>query len=232
MQLFYSTKIQNGLVFLEEEEARHCSQVLRKRQGDILQVVDGNGNLFEGPIVEMDKKRVVVAVQKSIPEFGKRSGHLHIAIAPTKNIDRLEWFLEKATEIGIDEISLLQCEHSERDKIRIDRLEKVLVSAMKQSLSAYLPKLFEPQPFSTFVKRDFQNSQKFIGFCGAELPHLKDLLQPGSPVLVMIGPEGDFSKKEFDLALENGFHGISLGATRLRTETAGIVAAVLANLAR
>lgn len=229
MQLFFGKKTPGNLVLLDEEESRHCAQVLRKRPGDVLLVVDGDGNLLEGPILEIGKKQVTISVQKITPEFGKRARHLHVAIAPTKNMERLEWFFEKAAETGIDEISLLLCEHSERTKTRLDRLQKILVSAMKQSLTAYLPRLNDLTKFEDFVKKDFAGAQKFIGYCGVELPPLKEVFQPEKSTLIMIGPEGDFSKKEFEMAVDSGFAGISLGATRLRTETAGLVATVLAN---
>src|SRR5690606_20994982 len=154
MQLFFGKRTPGNLVLLDEEESRHCAQVLRKRPGDVLLVVDGDGNLLEGPILEIGKKQVTISVQKITPEFGKRTRHLHIAIAPTKNMERLEWFLEKAAETGIDEITLLLCEHSERTKTRLDRLQKILVSAMKQSLTAYLPRLNDLTKFEDFVKKD------------------------------------------------------------------------------
>ena len=228
MQLFYTTDVRGQLAYLPEEEARHCIQVLRHKVGDRLQWVDGKGHWYEGEIIEAGRKNCVLSIQKQIDAYAERSFRLHIAIAPTKHMDRLEWFLEKATEIGVDEVSLLLCDHSERRKLRLDRLERVLRSAMKQSLRAWLPRLNGPIAFNDFI---VQQDRGFIAHCQQDdLPLLKTHISVGEDVLVCIGPEGDFSEEEIEKALARGLKAVSLGKSRLRTETAGIVACHTANL--
>lgn len=229
MILFYSTDINGNIAHLDVEQARHCVQVLRKQEGDSIAFVDGQGGFYEGIIQETGKKKCVIQIQKSTQNFQKQPFHLHIAIAPTKNNNRLEWFLEKATEIGIDEITPIICHHSERRKLRTDRLKKVLVAAMKQSLKAYLPQLNEPLPFKQFIQSPRTTSLNYIAQ-GAENVALKDNYVPKNDVLLLIGPEGDFSKEELALAFANNFQGVKLGKSRLRTETAGIVACHTLNL--
>lgn len=226
MQLFYTTTIQDGAIVLTEEEARHCSQVLRKQAGDVITVVDGSGTFYTGELLEIRKKQVLAKIIKSWPDPNILPYHLHIAIAPTKNISRLEWFLEKATEIGIHTITPILCAHSERKVVRLDRLEKILVAAMKQSLKAQLPQLKPLIKLKDFLTQDWSDDQqKYIAYCGAgDKVLLKHNYQPRQNVCILIGPEGDFSPEEFTLAQENGFSGLSLGQQRLRTETAGIVA--------
>jgi len=230
MNIFYTPDIIDNQYTLSETESKHCIRVLRKAKGDKLILVDGNGGWYETIIVDPNPKKCAVVVLKSILDFEKLSYSLHIAIAPTKNTDRLEWFLEKATEIGLSEISPLLCEHSERKQLKLDRLEKVLVSAMKQSLKAYLPKLNNLTNFETFVK-NADADLKFIAHCseGSKM-HLFNELKASQSVIILIGPEGDFSEHEISMAKENGFREISLGNSRLRTETAGIVATQIVNL--
>jgi 16S rRNA (uracil1498-N3)-methyltransferase len=230
--LFYTTNIEGSHAILSEEEARHCTQVLRKKVGDTLHLVDGNGLWAEGTITELSKKICVVSLTKQTMDYKKPKSNLHIAIAPTKNMDRLEWFMEKATEIGITEISLIKCARSERTHLRHDRLSGILVSAMKQSLKAYLPKLNEILNFSTFVGAQSQNSeQKFIAYCNDDdILELKTNYIKENNVIILIGPEGDFTPEEVRLAIQNGFVGCSLGKSRLRTETAGLVACHTINL--
>ena len=229
MILFYTTDIDGNIAHLDAEQARHCVQVLRRKEGDEIKFIDGNGGFYEGIIQETGKKKCVIQILKSEQAFQKRPFHLHIAIAPTKNINRLEWFLEKATEIGIDEITPIICHHSERRKLRTDRLQKILIAAMKQSLKAYLPKLNEPLSFKQFIRLPRTTASKYIAQ-GAENIALKDNYVAKNDVLLLIGPEGDFSKEELILAFENNFQGINLGKSRLRTETAGIVACHTLNL--
>lgn len=229
MILFYTDDVDGNIARLDVEQARHCVQVLRKKEGDAISFVDGAGGFYEGIIQETGKKKCVIQILKTHHAYNKRPFKLHIAIAPTKNINRLEWFLEKATEIGIDEISLIICHHSERRKVRTDRLRKILVAAMKQSLKAYLPILHEPISFKQFVQTPRNNWLKYIAQ-GAENMPLKDNYQAPKDVLLLIGPEGDFSKEEISLAFANGFQGVNLGSSRLRTETAGIVACHTLNL--
>lgn len=223
MNLFYTTNIEGEYAYLSPEEARHVVQVLRKREGDMLNFTDGKGGMYEGEISEIGKKKCVLQIKKQEQEVGKRDFRLHIAIAPTKNINRYEWFLEKATEMGIEEITPIFCAHSERTKVRLDRLEKVLMSAMKQSLQAYLPKLNEPIKLAQFLKNQY-DTQKFIAHCEDDFDknQLVDKIEKGQDILLLIGPEGDFSVKEIEAAKAAGFAPVALGNTRLRTETAGL----------
>ncbi len=223
MQLFYISAIRGNSCVLSEEESWHCMKVLRLKEGDEINLTDGQGNKYHARLSKIHHKGCLVEITQTIPVPG-RPWHVHLAVAPTKNIDRYEWFLEKATEIGIDEITPLFCEHSEREIVKLQRLEKVLVSAMKQSLKAWLPKLNEPLKFREFITREF-SGQKFIGYCetGKESELLKTY-QAGNNAVILIGPEGDFSKTEIELAAKSGFVPVSLGTSRLRTETAGIVA--------
>ncbi|MCF8298441.1 MAG: 16S rRNA (uracil(1498)-N(3))-methyltransferase [Saprospiraceae bacterium] len=230
MNLFYTPDITDDFYSLNEEESRHCKKVLRLKTGDSIHLTDGVGGLYEAEIIDDFSKQLKVKILKTINEFGKRDFRIHIAIAPTKNINRFEWFLEKATEIGIDEITPVICNHSERKVIKHERLNKVLTSAIKQSLKAYHPVLNSVTSFNDLVKKDF-NGQKFIAHCeDNKKENLKNLYKFGNDVLVLIGPEGDFSSKEIQLAKKAGFIPISLGESRLRTETAGIVACHTVNL--
>ena len=228
-QLFYA-RIEHGFAHLEEEESRHLLTVLRRKVGDRLQLTDGRGNLYEGEIAEAGKRNVSIRLLSTTVMPPERPARLHLAIAPTKQMERLEWCLEKATEIGVDEITLLRCQHSERDTVRLDRLEKVLVSAMKQSLRAWLPQLHGLLPFRQFVAAATE-AQKRIAWCAdSPLPHFQTTLTAGQSTLIAIGPEGDFSPEEVALAQQHGFVGVGLGPARLRTETAGILAVAAFNL--
>lgn len=230
MYLFYSPDINDNIYTLPEEESKHCIKVLRLKIGDTVFLTDGKGNLYETKIHNNHPKRcelVVVDVKKA---HGKRDYTIHIAIGPTKNINRFEWFLEKATEIGVDEISPIICEHSERKLVKPERLNKVITAAMKQSLKSYHPVLHETLKFTDFVSKH-HSGEKFIAYCDDNYKnHLKDIYQPNNNALVLIGPEGDFSENEITFALKNGFQPVSLGPARLRTETAGIVACHTINL--
>lgn len=229
-QLFFTQKIENGLAIFEEEEGRHLVSVLRKKTGDLLQLTDGRGFFYEAELSDAGKRQVLARIVSKTPAPLLRPGRLHLAIAPTKQMERLEWFLEKATEIGVDEITPLLCKRSERDTLRLDRLEKILVSAMKQSLRAWLPTLNQPTRFQDFVKKTGE-AQKRLAWCSDEpLPHLGSTLSCNQDAVIAIGPEGDFSPEEVKLALEAGFQGVSLGKARLRTETAGLLAVSIYNL--
>ncbi|MEZ5198154.1 MAG: 16S rRNA (uracil(1498)-N(3))-methyltransferase [Bacteroidales bacterium] len=230
MHLFYSPDIADNLYTLSEEESKHCIRVLRLKTGDTIHLTDGRGNLFETRILNDHPKKCELAVIDVQKEVGKRDFHIHMAVAPTKNINRFEWFLEKATEIGIDEITPIICEHSERKEIKIERLNKVITAAIKQSLKAYHPVLNETEKFKSFIQKDFQ-VKKFIAYCDENyMDHLKNIYQKGENTLILIGPEGDFSPHEVELATKNGFRPISLGISRLRTETAGVAACHTVNL--
>jgi 16S rRNA (uracil1498-N3)-methyltransferase len=225
-QLFFTQKIEQGFAHLDEEESRHLVTVLRRKVGDKLELTDGRGFYYEAEITETGKRHVLARILNATPAAQETATALHLAIAPTKQIERIEWLLEKATEIGIAEITLLHCRRSERDTVRLDRLEKVLLSAMKQSLRAHLPKLNPMVRFQPFVQK-VESEQKFIAWCAdTPLPHLKTQIQPGKKALVLIGPEGDFSPEEVRMAEANGFTGVGLGEARLRTETAGLLAVV------
>ncbi|SDR00964.1 16S rRNA (uracil(1498)-N(3))-methyltransferase [Flagellimonas zhangzhouensis] len=225
MQLFYNPNIDfsaKQFVF-PPDESKHIVRVLRKTEGDVLHITNGKGYLFEAEIMVPDQKRCkarIISETKAIPKRFK----LHMVVAPTKMNDRYEWFLEKATEIGVDEITPIICDHSERKVIKLDRLERVLQSAMKQSLQTVLPQINPPITATEFLNSDVEG-QKFIAHCmEGEKMELKRKVIPDQDLTIMIGPEGDFSKNEVDLAKEKGYVPVSLGNTRLRTETAAIVA--------
>lgn len=232
MNIFYATDIRGELIFFDEEETRHAVQVLRKRSGDAVTVVDGKGGFYTGTIREAGKRSCVVQVETHLQGYGLRPFAIHLAVAPTKNLNRWEWFLEKATEIGVDEITPVWCAHSERRHLRTDRLEKVLIAAMKQSLKAYLPVLHEPVSFEELINRPAGNADRFIAYLGEEgNTSLWDNYRAGKNVTILIGPEGDFSPEEVRQALDQHFVGVNLGASRLRTETAAIVACHTIHLA-
>ncbi len=225
MQLFYNKTISEKETFFtfDKEESKHIIKVLRKKENDILHVTNGLGFLFETKIkLASDSKCSVeiVSFEQQAPSKYK----LHLAVAPTKMNERYEWFLEKATEIGIYEITPIICEHSERKIIKTDRFQKIIESAMKQSLHFYIPILHEPILLKDFIKKNLSD-QKFIAHCEeTEKKSLKNKLNRNQDVVILIGPEGDFSEKEINLAIENDFIPVTLGSTRLRTETAAIVA--------
>ncbi len=230
MQLFYTPDIKTNIYTLNEIESKHCIRVLRLSINDRIQLIDGKGSFYEAKIIDPNPKKCTVEIIETKKEFGKRNHYLHIAIAPTKNIDRFEWFLEKATEIGIDEITPILCEHSERKMIKPDRLEKIIISAIKQSIKAYKPKLNDLTNYKDFVIQS-SDCEKFIAHCEEnKKTHLKNTYNKGNNVVILIGPEGDFSEQEIELAKKYNFHETSLGQSRLRTETAGVVACHTINL--
>jgi len=231
MQLFYSNTINSStdqFVF-DKIESRHIVKVLRKKEGNILFITDGKGTLFTVEVLIASDKKCTVKIISVEKKDAQRNYYLHIVIAPTKNNDRLEWFLEKATEIGIDEITPIICKHSERKIIKHERLEKVIVAAMKQSLKFQLPKLNEQTSFNNFIKKEHTGTL-FIAHCEeTDKKSLKDVLTSTQStnkqqITILIGPEGDFSTKEIEQAIQNNFTPITLGESRLRTETAGVVA--------
>lgn len=226
MQLFYVENIDSNFITLDEEESKHAVKVLRKTFNDTLHVVDGRGSMYKAAIVDPHHKHCTATVTETISEYEKLPYNLHIAIAPTKNNDRTEWFMEKSTEIGIGGYTMILAEHSERKVANMERLEKVVVSAMKQSIKAYKPTIAPMTPFEDFIGQDFAGKQCFIAHCNEniERTHLKKLLNTDRDVVIMIGPEGDFSQREVELALAHGFKSISLGDSRLRTETAALYA--------
>jgi len=231
VQLFYSTNIFDGRIELSKTESHHCLKVLRKSINDIVMVIDGVGNLYTTKLIDLNPKKTMLEITATQRDYGKRENYLHIAITPTKSMDRLEWFIEKVVEIGIDEVTLIQCKNSERTKIKIERCEKIIMAATKQSLKAFLPTLNPFVKFDQFINENHFEVAKSIGYLGSEKSiFLSDYHENKQSHLVCIGPEGDFSSTEVQMAINNGFQCISLGNSRLRTETAGVVAATLINL--
>ena len=232
MNIFYCAEaVLNEHCVLDETESRHVATVLRKKAGEELYVFDGKGKLFEARIDAIGKKEVAVHLVKLLEVEQNDKPKLNIAIAPPKNIERLEWFAEKVTEIGISEITPLLCKHSERKDLRLDRIEKVLLSACKQSLKLTIPKLNPIMRFEEVVGSINNVNRKFIAYCDEKAIHLKDAYHGGFDAVILIGPEGDFTKEEVLLAGKNEFETVSLGKSRLRLETAGIYAATVFNLA-
>ncbi len=224
MQLFYTPDLQGNMHRLNEEESRHCIKVLRMQVGQTVYLSNGNGTLCKAELADTNPKGCMLQVVETFIDYNKRNYWLHIAIAPTKNIDRFEWFLEKATEIGVDEITPLICARSERKTVNADRLERVVVAAMKQSIKAFKPIIHPQISYDLFVKSQSHISKKYISHCQEGYKqNLKELLAPNSESLVLIGPEGDFTPEEAGLAAAAGFVPVSLGQERLRTETAGVM---------
>lgn len=226
MQLFYSKELTESdeEFSFSREESKHISKVLRKKEGNTLHITNGSGLLCIGVITFSSPNRCIIKLTNK-KLLAPKSYRLHLAVAPTKMNDRYEWFLEKATEIGIDEITPIICDHSERKIVKKDRLERILQSAMKQSLQPYLPKLNAATSFSEFITQH-TNDQLLIAHCEeTKKQSLKDMLELKSHTTILIGPEGDFSANEIETALSSGYTPVTLGETRLRTETAAIVAA-------
>ena len=226
MQLFYNSDINSDTssITFDKIESRHIVRVLRKKENDTLYITNGKGFLFDAKITIASDKKCIAEIISFKQKQKPWNYYLHVAIAPTKNNDRLEWFLEKATEIGIDEITPIICQNSERRVVKIERFEKIIQSAMKQSLKFTLPKLNPPIKFNEFINQDFEG-KVYIAHC--ENTHkklLRNILAPTKKTTILIGPEGDFSLNEIQKALHNNYLPISLGESRLRTETAGLVA--------
>jgi 16S rRNA (uracil1498-N3)-methyltransferase len=223
MHIFYTPDITQNTYTLNEEESKHCVRVLRLAVGSIVNLVDGRGGFYTAEITSDNQKKVSLSILKVETEFHKRNHYLHIAVAPTKNIDRMEWFLEKATELGIDEITPIITDRSERRVVKEDRLNKVITSAVKQSIKAYHPKLNDAVSFDTFLKEAFEG-EKLIAHCidNGEKQYISSLVTPHQKYLILIGPEGDFTPDEVNLALNKGFKALTLGDNRLRTETAAL----------
>lgn len=225
MQLFYNPDIDETTetFSFDKEESRHIIKVLRKKDSDVLHVTNGLGLLFETEITLASDNKCIVEVL-SIKKSPEPKFRLHLAVAPTKMNDRFEWFLEKATEIGIQEITPVFCDRSERKVVNLERFEKIILSAMKQSNETYLPKLNEAISFKEFIKQKNEGLQLIAHCEETDKKSLKEVLKPNENVTILIGPEGDFSDKEIALALENNYQPVMLGNTRLRTETAAVVA--------
>ena len=230
MKLFYAPHILTDSE-LPAEEAVHAVKVLRLKPGDELTIVDGVGNFHDARVAHTDgRQRCRVELIATRPQAPQWEGHRHIALAPTKNADRMEWLVEKATEIGVDEVSFLDCRYSERKAMKTDRLQRVAISAIKQSLKARLPQLNAMTDFRAFVSQP-RSGGKFIAPCHeGEKPLLQDCLTDGGDATILIGPEGDFSTEEVELAVQCGYIPVSLGKSRLRTETAALVACTILSL--
>jgi 16S rRNA (uracil1498-N3)-methyltransferase len=225
MQIFYAPGISDNSWILDEKESRHCVRVLRMSEGDPVRLIDGKGNLYEGIIQNADQNKCRVTISNLIRDFERRNYRLHIAISPLKNTDRFEWFVEKSVEIGINEITPLICKNTEKQKVKPERINSIIISAMKQSLKAGLTALNEPVDFKDFIRKDF-HGEKLIAHCNSSLERKKidNAYHKGSNAIILIGPEGDFSINEIAHAAEAGFKPVHLGTSRLRTETAGIAA--------
>ena len=220
--IFYTPDIQGLQYILNEEESAHAVRVLRLKAGDEIELVDGRGGWYRALIVEPHPKRCATEITEHRTEYGKRPYRLHVGIAPTKHIDRFEWFIEKATEIGIDEITPLLCERSERKNVNTERLQRVMIAAVKQSQKAYLPQLNEMTDWGKWLETQAAG-HRYIAHCReGRRQLLKTAYQQGQDAVIAIGPEGDFSIQEVTQALDCGFKEISLGTSRLRTETAGM----------
>ena len=231
MNLFYQPEIdlKSAKIVFDKEESRHITKVLRNKVGDLIYSTNGMGQLVKGRLESITPK-VCTAKIEAIETHAPLPYTFHLAVAPTKNNDRFEWFLEKATEIGIDEITPIICDRSERKVIKPERMEKVLQSAMKQSMQAYLPKLNPAVTYNEFIEQE-REGLLFIAHCeDDEKMELKRRVAPDKDITILIGPEGDFSRNEIDKAYEKGFLPVSLGQNRLRTETAAIVACTTVNL--
>lgn len=230
MHIFYTPDIKGKKYKLNAEESAHCVKVLRLKNDDTVNLVDGRGVLYKAQIEKAHVKGCSLKILESVHDYNKRSRYLHIAIAPTKKIDRFEWFLEKATEIGIDEITPILCDHSERRVIKPERLEKIMVTAMKQSQRAYLPILNPLTSLVELIEKVFLG-ERYVAYCeGEDKVKLPDFAASKSNTQVLIGPEGDFSENEIQLLQKFNYQLLSLGDSRLRTETAGIVACSAFNL--
>ncbi len=230
MNLFFLQNLDRDEAFLDGEEARHCTRVLRLKRGSEVLLTDGKGKLAVSEIDEIFRGGIKLKVKSRQEEYGKRPFRLHMAVAPTKNIDRFEYFIEKATECGIDEITPIICEKSERRIIKHERLEKILLSAMKQSLRAYLPKLNQAVALKDFIKGIDKTGGAFVAHCaGGEKHRPEDTFRKGEDTLVMVGPEGDFSESEIKMCRDREIRALSLGEFRLRTETAAVILCIRAN---
>ncbi len=231
MHTFFFPDLSDNIVLLDEDESKHAVRVLRLVVGSEVMLVDGKGTRAFAKVLEDHPKRCTLEISEKKKETTERNYKLHIAIAPTKNLDRMEWFIEKATEIGIDTVILISCDHSERFNVKVDRMEKVTIAAIKQSQQSWLPEVKGVLSFKEFISSVPEGSQRFIAHCAeGEKSTLKNNIQAEGDIYILIGPEGDFSGDEIKLAIENKFLPVTLGERRLRTETAALVAVMTVNL--
>lgn len=225
MQIFYTPSINGNVIFLGEDESKHCIRVMRMTKGSMVNLVDGKGNLYKGIISKPDARGCEITVTEVFSDFEKRNYSLHIAISPVKNNDRFEWFIEKCVEIGIDFITPLICRNTEKTSVKTERINNIIISAMKQSVKAFKPLLNAPVTFTEFVKQEIHGTG-LIAHCNQEIKRysIDQVCRKGEDTTIMIGPEGDFSEEEIRMAIGNGYKPVHLGKSRLRTETAGIAA--------
>jgi 16S rRNA (uracil1498-N3)-methyltransferase len=225
MQIFYAPDISNDFYTLDEKESKHCIRVLRMTKGTGVRLIDGKGNLFEGRIGNPDPKKCTIAITEIIKDFEKRNYRLHLAISPVKNAERFEWFVEKSVEIGVDEITPLICRNTEKPGIKRERVNNLIISAMKQSLKTTLTVLNQPCNFKDFLNNDF-NGVRMIAHCNDSFKRdkISEVCSVNENAIILIGPEGDFCVEEISTAIEAGFSSVHLGQSRLRTETAGVAA--------
>ena len=225
MQVYYAPDVSGDIYILDEKESRHIIRVLRMKKGDFVRLIDGKGNLYEGRIADDAQKKCTIKILTAIKGFEKRHYRLHIAISPLKNNERFEWFIEKSVEIGIDEITPLICRNTEKPGIKPERIRNIIISAMKQSLKAQDTLLNPPCSFSDFLNKNSEGIV-MLAHCNSktERKSISDVYRKGVPAVIMIGPEGDFSEEETEMAVSKGVIQIHLGNSRLRTETAGIAA--------
>lgn len=221
---------------LPNEEGQHATRVLRLEAGDEVFLMDGVGQFYRAVLTLVTQKRCLYEITETLPQAKAWSGRIHLAIAPTKNIDRIEWIAEKCSEIGWDELSFLHCKFSERKQLRTDRIEKIIVSAVKQSRKPFMPTVNELYDFNQFVSQNRQG-RKFICHCYDEIEksdlfHLLNDMDKDDDITILVGPEGDFSIDEVRFALQNGYESVTLGNFRLRTETAGLMAVTMAQLSK
>ncbi len=226
MHLFYAPDITTSIYTLSPEESKHCTKAMRLKKGDAIQLTDGKGNRYQANIVDDSMTKCIVEIIDIQKDNNHLPFHLHIAVAPTKNTDRYEWFVEKAVEIGISEITALICKNSEKTNMKVERIERLCIAALKQSLHCLLPDFNSAVSFEKTVKEAKEN-QKFIAYCGTDenpIELLQHVCKKNTDTLILIGPEGDFTPQEVALAKQHGFIPVSLGKSRLRTETAALVA--------
>ncbi len=225
MQIFYAPGISGNTYILDEKESKHCIRVLRMTKGTPVRLIDGKGILYEGFINDPDSKRCQISISEIKPEYEKRDYRIHIAISPLKNPERFEWFIEKSVEIGVDEITPLICKNTEKQTVKQERINNIIISAMKQSVKAYKTIINDPVTFSDFISQTGKGI-RLIAHCRTltDRNKISDVYKKNENVTIMIGPEGDFSEEEISSAIPNNFIPVHLGSSRLRTETAGVAA--------
>lgn len=225
MQIFYAPDLKDEIHYLDENESRHCIRVLRMSKGTPVRLVDGKGNLYEGYISNPDQKRCGISVTGIIHDFEKRGYRLHVAISPLKNQERFEWFIEKSVEAGVDDITPLFCRNTEKQGIKAERINNIIISAMKQSVKAMKPEFHRPVTFNEFTGNEIKGVG-MIAHCSSitEKRSISSVCRKGDDAVILIGPEGDFSDDEIEMAVSRGFIPVHLGRSRFRTESAGVAA--------